>query len=169
MVNPVLVLDYANLFCGSRPGDETKSNHLSLAEVKLPSLEVQYVDHRPGGAPFATEIDVIMTKLEAQFTLLGITPQVMRLMKSWEAQMNDFFIYGNLRDYMTNVAVQLEVLIRGQLGHVDADPFRRGDVFHVKYAIRGIIHYEMNLATPLEGSQPVYLWDFFNNEFRVSR
>ena len=58
-----LVLDYANLFCGSAVGDDRKSNHLVLTELKLHVMEIQYVDHRPGGAPVAVEIDVVMTRM----------------------------------------------------------------------------------------------------------
>ena len=168
MPNLPLILDYANLFCGSAPQDEAASNHLVLSEVKLPGWEQQYVDHRPGGAPVAVEIDVIMTRLECEFTLVGLTPQVMLTLRAWEPQKNDFYIYGNARSYLDDFetgrceAFQVAARLRGQLSHVDPQPFRRGDLFHIRYAIRGITFYELEMA-----EQPIYSWDFFANELRI--
>lgn len=162
MPNHPLVLDYANLYCGSAPNDETKSNHLVLTELTLPTLEIQYVDHRAGGAPVAVEIDVVMTRMELSFEIVGITPQIMALLRNLESSKHDFFAYGNLRDYMSGDAMQLEAIFRGQLARVEPRPIRRGNVFHMKYQVRGLMRYELYIG---DDNVPIYRWDFFNNEF----
>jgi P2 family phage contractile tail tube protein len=149
-------MEYANLFAGSAPENDTASNHLVISEVKLPSMDVQYVDHRAGGAPVAIEIDTIMARLEATFVLVGITPQVMELLYAWEPHQDRFFVYGSLRDQVSGNAVQAAAFFRGQLGRVDPQNFRKGDLMHVNYSIRGITHYELKI-----GSEAVYYWDFF--------
>jgi P2 family phage contractile tail tube protein len=157
-----LVLEYANLFCGSAPGDVNASNHLTLSELKLPTMEIQYVDHRAGGAPVAVEIDVVMTRLELEFEIVGITPTIMTLLRSYETRKTDFFAYGSLRDYMLGSSVQLEAIFRGQLAKVDPQPFRKGNVFHMKYQVRGLMNYELYIGP---NRNPIYQWDFFQNKF----
>jgi phage tail tube protein FII len=160
MANLPLVLDYANLYCGSK--DASASNHLTLSELKLPTMEIQYVDHRPGGAPLAVEIDVVMTRLELEFEVLGITPQIMALLRTLEVNECDFFAYGNLRDYLTGECTQLEANFRGQLAKVDPQPFRRGNIYYTRYQVRGIMKYELFIG---QNDYPIYRWDFFQNSF----
>lgn len=158
MPNPVLVMDYANLFCGSGPADDSASNHLTLTEVKLPSFEMQYTDHRAGGAPIYIEVGTGMARLETTFVLIGITRQVMQLVDSWIPEQRNFYVYGNVRDQHTGQAIQAAAAFTGQLGRSDVQNFRKGDVMHINYSIRQIIHYEFGLAGGL-----VYYWDYFNN------
>jgi P2 family phage contractile tail tube protein len=162
--NTPLILDYANLYCGSAPGDASKSNHLVLSELKLPTMEIQYVDHRAGGAPVAVEIDVVMTRMELEFEVIGITPQIMSLLRNLEMQKHDFFAYGNLRHYMIGTAVQLEAIFRGQLSRMEPSPIRKGDVFKIKYQVRGLMRYELYIGPR---RNPIYKWDFFNNVFQT--
>jgi phage tail tube protein FII len=160
--NYPLVLDYANLYCGTAPGDESKSNHLGLAELVLPTMEIQYVDHRPGGGPVAVEIDVVMTRMELSFEIVGITPQIMALLRNLEMQKHFFSAYGNLRDYNTYSALPLKAYFRGQLSKVEPRPFKRGEVFHMRYQVRGLMKYELYIG---DMEVPIYRWDFFTNEF----
>ena len=44
MPNMLLTMEKANLFCGKTAADEANSNHLILAEMKLPMMDEQYVD-----------------------------------------------------------------------------------------------------------------------------
>jgi len=162
MPNPVLVMDYANLFCGSAPENDKASNHLTLMSVELPTIDVQYVYHRPGGSPVAIEVDVIMARFEIRFELIGMTRQVMELVGKYVVGANDFFFYGNCRDYLTGLTIQAEAIVRGQLGRVEPGAFRRGNVFSTKYQIRGLTRYTFNLA-----NRPVYDWDFFTTTWSV--
>lgn len=158
MPNAVLVMDYANMFCGSDVTDDSASNHLILTEVKLPSMEVQYSDHRAGGAPIYIEIATGIARLECTFVLVGITPQVKKLVDSWIPSQRNFFVYGNVRDQHTGQAIQAAAAFTGQLGRADIQNFRKGDVMHTNYSIRLISHYEFGMAGNL-----VYYWDFFTN------
>jgi phage tail tube protein FII len=161
-----LVLEYANLFCGSAPGDDKASNHLVLNELKLPTMEIQYVDHRPGGAPVAVEIDVVMTRMELEFEVVGITPQIMALLRNLELAKHDFFAYGNLRDYMAGQSIGLYAYFHGQLARVSPSAFRKGDVMHTRYQVRGLMRYALYIDN---NEVPIYNWDFFTNEFQTGR
>ena len=158
MANNVMVMDYANLFCGAGPHDDAASNHLILTELNLPAMDVQYSDHRAAGAPIYIELDTGMARLEATFVLVGLTPQVKNLVNSWVLTERKFFAYGNVRDHNTGIAYQAAAAFIGQLGRADPQNFRKGDVMHTNYAIRSITHYELQLA-----GEPLVLWDFFTN------
>lgn len=168
MPNPVLVMDYANMFCGTAPDDDGASNHLTLMNVQLPRLEVQYLDHRPGGAPVSVEIDAIQTRMECRFQLIGITPQVMKLLFGMQIAQENFFIYGNVRDWSSGDVVQMEARLRGQLGTVEPGTFARGgEPWSHKYAIRGIMAYELSIADGTGQLTPIYEWNFWTNVWAV--
>jgi len=152
----------ANLFCGKEAADESNSNHLVLAELKLPTMEEQYVDHRPGGGPITIEIDLMVNRLEATFSLVGWSPQVAELFNSWVADDNWFTAYGYVQDQITGEASQGIALFRGRLGRAEPVNWRPGDLQHWNYSIRSILHYELVLA-----DESLYLYDFANNTFLV--
>jgi P2 family phage contractile tail tube protein len=153
------------MYCGSKPDDAFASNHLTLRSVQLPRLEMQYVDHRAGGAPVSIEIDVIQTRMECKFELIGITPQVMELMgrQVFLPFNNDYFIYGHTRNWLTGAPIKAEVFIRGQLGSIEPSEFKRGgEPFSIRYSIRGIVVYQFTL-----GTEPIYYWNFYRNIWAV--
>lgn len=159
-MNQVWTMESANLYCGSAPDDSGASNHLVLTELKLPALDTQYTSHRAGGAPVEIEIDTVMARLECTFSLVGITPQVMNLLGAWMApfRKNTFYAYGVVRNQVSGIPAQAKATMVGQLGRVDMQNFRRGDVLHTAYAIRGIIQYELIVA-----DQNVFYWDWATN------
>jgi phage tail tube protein FII len=155
-------MEAANLFCGKTAADEGNSNHIVLSELQLPSMERQYSDHRATGAPVAIEIDTVTARPEATFMILGWTPQIMSLYQSWAGDDNWFTAYGLVRDRVSGVALQAIAVMRGQLGRVNPQNWRKGDLMHHNYSIRAMTYYQLVLA-----DQPVFLWDFFSNTLIV--
>ena len=127
-------------------------------------MEIQYVDHRPGGAPVAVEIDVVMTRMELEFEVVGITPQIMSLLRNLEMVKHDFFAYGSLREYSSGQAMPLKAYFLGQLARVEPQAFKRGQNFHIKYQVRGLMKYELFVG---QEEIPIYRWDFFTNVFET--
>lgn len=162
MTIPIQTMEAANLFCGKEAQDVSVSNHLTLTEIKLPALDEVYVDHRAGGAPVAIEIDTVINKFESTFILLGWTPSVAQLAASWSRDQNHFYMYGVIRDRQSGDILQAIGHMIGRLGKTDPQNWRRGDVMHWNYAIKGIVHYELSIA-----GQQMYYWDFFTNDLRI--
>jgi phage tail tube protein FII len=129
-------------------------------------MEIQYVDHRPGGAPVAVEIDVVMTRMELEFEVVGVTSQIMALLRNLEMSKHDFFAYGSLREYSSGETLPLKAYFLGQLSRVQPNAFRRGQIFHIKYQVRGLMKYELYIG---QEEIPIYRWDFFNNTFETAR
>src|SRR5580765_808307 len=114
MSNSVWTLEDVNLFCGDGPNNNVDSNHLVLTEMKLPGIDAQYTDHRAGGAPVNIEINNMIARMESTFTLLGMTPQVMKLVNSWGYNNRWFTAFGVIRDQQTGDVAQAAALIQGQ-------------------------------------------------------
>lgn len=163
--NALYTMEAANLFAGKAPVDVTESNHLALSNIKLPSMEELYVDHRPGGGPVTIEIDTGWQKLNCDFTLAGWTPQVASLIDSWNPNDNWFFMYGLIRNRVNGSSQQAMAKMRGRLGKADPQAWERGQLMHWAYSIKGIVHYELFFD---RNGAPTYFWDFFNNQLVVN-
>lgn len=171
MPNPFEVMTDVNLFCGATP-DRGNSNHLILTELKLPSFEERYVDWRPGGANIAVEIDVQMQRLQATFTTVGMSRQILKLLRPVVGTSTYFTAYGVIRDMVTLVPQQAVAIMFGRLGRAEPSNFRREEVLHTTYAIRGLMYYRLVVAgynqdTGVEESDEIYNWDFMTNTFLV--
>jgi phage tail tube protein FII len=160
MPNDIMIMEAANLFCGDV--DPTNSQHLTLREIKLPELNEQYVDHSPGGAPITIEVDTIFAKLEANFTLAGWSPEVVAVVSTWSQAQRVFTAYGVIRDRRTGNPLEAKAVMGGRLGRANPAQWRRGDLQHWEYSIKGITHYELYF----DESELVY-WDFFENALRI--
>lgn len=156
----VLTMEAANLFCGDH--DKATSNHLSLLDLKLASLEENLVDWNPGGSPVASEVETGINKLEMTFNLAGWTPEVMKLIGTSQRERQVFTAYGVIRDRRSGSTLEAMAVAQGRLARVNPTNFRRGDLHQHEYTIRGIVHYELYM-----GEDEIYFWDMFTNELRV--
>ena len=163
-------MESVNMICGDT-GDAAApgiSTHLEISELKLPSLEENYVDHTPGGAPVQIEIPMYMNKLEGTFTLAGWNPAVMSMIGQQARALQRFTAYGLIRDRRTSQALQALAIFEGRLGRVNPTNFRKGDLMHHEYSIKSIVHYELYMQEVV-GAEPseIYFWDFFTSVRRV--
>lgn len=160
---PLLTMEAANIFCGvEAPSDPSQSNHLRLTDIKLPGMDEQYVDHRAAGAPVSIEIDTVFARLQCDFTLAGWSNDVASLIGQWGSAVNQFWIFGALRDRVTGNVVQGQASIYGRLGRADPNQWSRGAVSHWAYSLRGITKYKLSVA-----GEDIYEFDYFNSIFNV--
>jgi P2 family phage contractile tail tube protein len=153
-MSSLYIMEAANLFAG----DGSKSNHLTLSQLKLPSLEMNFADHAAGGAPVQIEIDTHINKMEATFNLMGWTPDVMTMIGAFQAEKRHFTAYGVIRDRETGQAQKATAVMFGQLGKANPTEYSRGNLQQHEYSIRGIVRYKLTM-----GNTPIYDWDFFTN------
>ena len=160
-----LTMEAANMFCGN----DTTSQHLRLMNIRLPSLQEQYVDHRPGGAPVAIEVDVIVQRLQCDFTLVGWTQSIMELIYAWSSGQQRFYIHGALRDHNTSRVLHGSAEIFGRLGRVEQASWQRGGLDHCDYSIHAIYHYKLTLGGLTDPNpEVIYNWNFFQNELSIA-
>src|SRR5215210_7098655 len=93
------ILEHVNLMCsdaghGRSPGIPTL---LQLAELKLPTFEENFVDHRAGGAPVGIEVDTQLNRLECTFNLAGFQYEVAQLLGPSNILQRRFTGYGLIR------------------------------------------------------------------------
>ena len=157
--NALLVLEAANIFVGDDP---SASNHLTLKNVKFPTIEKSFVDFMPGGGIVGIEIDTHFMKFEVTFSLAGWAKQAMGQVGLWARASQQFSLYGMLRDRNGGAVQRVEAFVFGQLGKVAPDNFDRGTLNSIEYAIKGITHYEL-----LVDREQIYYWDMGNNEMLI--
>jgi hypothetical protein len=172
----VYALESANLICGdtstkdSNKGAPGISTHLVLQELKLPTLEENYVDHTPGGTSVGIEIPSHTNKLEATFNLAGWSSDVMAYLSRETTQHQRFTAYGLIRDRRSSLAHQCIAVMWGRLGRVNPTAFSKGNLMHHEYSIKSIVHYELRMqeqAGDNANLSEIYFWDFFTSEKRI--
>jgi phage tail tube protein FII len=159
-MNDIHVLEAANLFCGDE--DPTNSTHLIIANLKLPGLEENFVEHNPGGAPIGVEVGTHIMRLESTFELVGWQPTVMALIGRERRDAQFFTAYGLMRSKRTARPFQVKAVMEGRLGRVNPTEFSRGSNHSHEYRIGGIWHYELYYD-----GQELYYWDFWTSTRRV--
>ena len=158
--NSLLVLEAVNIFVGDDP---TASNHLTVKNVKFPTVEKAYVDFMPGGGIVGLEVDTHFNKFEITFSLTGWTAQVLKQVGIWSRASQQFSLYGMLRDRSGQGATQrVEAFVFGTLGKAAPDNFDRGTLHSIEYAIKCITHYEL-----LVNKEQIFYWDMGTNEMLV--
>lgn len=160
MANTLYIMEAANLFAGDH--DPSASNHLSLLELQLPSLEENLADVNPTGAPIAIEVDTHIIRLEATFVLAGFQPQIMAMLGESDRMRQTFTAYGLVRDRRSGEALEAKMIMEGRLARVHPTNFVRGTVLNHEFSIRAVTHYEFYLD-----QREIYWWDFFTSTRRV--
>ena len=169
----IYVMESANLICGDTrsaiPGGVSApgiSTHLVLQELKLPTMEENFVDHAPGGAPLAIEVPTHMNKLEATFNLAGWDPLLMSYIGQNDPYHQRFTAYGLIRDRRTSKALQAMAVIEGRLGRVNPTAFSKGNLMAHEYSIKSIVSYKLTMQLTENGQTPflIYHWDFFTSK-----
>lgn len=157
--NPLLTLEAANIFVGNDP---TASNHITLRNLKFPTMEKNFVEFTPGGGVVGLEVDTHFNRIEVTFSLNGWTPQVMSQIGLWSRQAQQFSLYGMLRNRLSGEAIRVEAYINGMLSRMAPDAFEKGALANIEYAIRAVTFYQL-----LVDKTEIYRWDMANNEMLI--
>src|SRR5690242_12917884 len=130
----VYIIEAANLFCGAE--DLGSSKHLTLRDLKLPTMEEKNAEHHPGGSLFAIQIGGLgFNALAATFRLVGFDPDMLALFGLGSRLHHRYTAYGVVRDKLTGTAVQSKAIMEGRLQRVEPDAFNRGDLHGEAYGI----------------------------------
>lgn len=160
MAGTIYVMTAANLFCGDH--DPTKSKHLTLEELRLPSLEEVFADHAPGGAMVQVEFGLAIKKFEPSFKLKGFDPDLLVQFGLGSRVRSVFTAYGVIVDKRTGRSIESKSIIEARLGKIAPDSFKRGDLVGHDYAMNEVMNYQLFF----DGAEKIY-WDFFTNTWRV--
>lgn len=157
----IYVMEAVNLFVGDH--DPTASKHLTIQEMKLPTLQAIYADHHAGGALVQIEIELGIQKLEPTFKLAGVDPALLREFGLGSRLKNVFTAYGKIIDKRAGRAIEAKSIMEGRLGKIEPDAFQRGELMGHEYAINEITHYELWFD-----EKEMIVWDFYTNTWRVN-
>lgn len=159
-MSTIYVMEAANLFCGDH--DPTKSKHLTLTELQLPTLQEMYQDHHAGGSKVQIEVAVGVQKLEPTFKLSGWDPDLLAQFGLGAARPQMFTAYGVIANKRTGEKIGAKAIMQGRLGKVEGEAFKRGEMQSHDYAVNEVTHYELWF-----GDREKLFWDFFTAEWRL--
>lgn len=157
-MSTIYIWEAANLFCGDH--DPTASKHLVIQELKLPTLQEQFQDHSPGGAPVAVEFGTSINKLEPTFKFIGEDPDLMTQFGLGTRLRQIYTAYSVVVDRRTSRRIERKAIIEARLGKIEPDAFKKGEILGVDYALNEVLHYEIWF----DGVRKIY-WDFWENEW----
>ena len=158
-MSTIYVFEAANLYCGD--ADPTKSKHLAIQELKLPTLQAQYQDHMPGGAPVGVEFETGIQKMEPTFKFLGFDPHLLAQFGLGSRNKHIYTAYSVITDRRTGRRVERKSIMEGRLGKVEEDTLKKGELVSTDYAINEVTHYEIWFD-----KTEVFYWDFWTNTLR---
>lgn len=147
------IQEQANLFAGT--ADPSNSRHLTLEEIRLPTMQEKYQDHSPGGGSIDMEIPVGFEKLMMPFKLRGHDPDMFGFLGTDDT----FTSLGLIRDRRTGRAIQSKAIMRGRIGQITPDAFKKGELQGHEYMVNAVMRYELFF----DGERKI-LWDAFTNE-----
>lgn len=153
--NTIYELDMANLFCGDE--DPSRSQFLTLENVKLPTLTEKTKDHMPGGGVIGLKIGMrSFEPLSMTFKLRGLNPDVMNKFGVNGNARRKYTFRGNVRDLAEGINLKAEGIITGRLVKVDQGEFSRDEGVSNDYEVAEIVGYQFIL----DGKEKVY-FDYF--------
>lgn len=155
--NTIFVWQSVNLFCGDH--DPLASKHLTLQELKLPTLQEIQADHHAGGSRFAIEVGVGAEKLESSFKLGGFDPSLMGQFGAGSGKPKIYTAYSEILDKKTGRSIEGKAVMEGYLGKNEGDAWQAGEFAGHDYSINGLTHYEFSFDEKV-----LFRWDFWTNE-----
>lgn len=156
----VYTMEGGTVQCGD--AQPNQSNHLQMTQAKWPGMEENFVDHLAGGAPVGIEINTHFNRPEVTFNLAGWNPDVMKLVGTWQKDLQRFTLIGGIRDRLSGKLFAARGEVWGRLGKASPNEFQKGQNMQHEYAVRGITHYELTF----NGTQ-LWYWDFFTNSLII--
>ena len=119
---------------------------LGLDKLKLPALEDEMVDFRPGAGTLETEICVGLKKLSMPFTLKTVDPQLLGLFGLGAAVKKKFTTYGYIVDEISGQEKQLIMTVRGRIMKAEQADLQAKEIADYDYAVGGIVYYHLSIG-----------------------
>ena len=156
----ILLLQDVALYMGD--ADPTKSKHLQLTSMALPTLETETAEHMPGGGVMGVEFGMgILKPLKPTFKLAGFDEESFKLFKIGTGQVDTFTGYGVIVSKQAGKRLQAKTIIRGTIGKIGPDEFERSKMFGHDHSIIEVTRYELHV-----GGKEWWYVDFWTSTIR---
>lgn len=105
-------------------------------EISLPKMSVKMEEHRAGGFDTPIQMDMGMEKMEAEFTLSEMNPDVLDLVAVFNAGETSVVARGALHDDSSPGAVwPVVATMRGTIKETDGGAWKAGDKTAQKFTV----------------------------------
>jgi len=159
-MSDLLLLETANVFIGKH--DPTKSKHLQVASVTLPTLEAVTVEHQAGGAPMGVKWNMGAVKaLEPKFKLIGFDREAHRAAGINSGRVETFTYRGSMRRKSDGAELETVAKFKGCMGTMTPDEFSASKELGHDHMLSEVTYYRLAI-----GGEEWVLFDFFRATVR---
>lgn len=114
---------------------------LGLSKLKMPALEDETVDFRPGGGSMEFEVALGLKKLAMPFSMKTVDTQLLGLFGLGASIRKRFSAYGYVVDEHTGAQMQVVVTVRGRLMKAEQADLQPKELAEYDYAVGAITYY----------------------------
>ena len=152
-MSTLMQLDTVNLFVGD--ADPDKSEYLALKGFKIPSLEENTKEHKPGGGVVGFKIGMrSINALSFSFSLEGINPGPMN--KFMTTRRENYTFRGNMTNVRTQEDIPVLGVVHGRMTKIETSEFKKDDGVGMDYEINEVVRYRLVI-----GREEKYFFDAF--------
>lgn len=141
-------------------GDENPENThwLDLTNVKLPMLQENTTDHKPGGGSMGIKIGMgQVDALMISFKMKGLAPDLLQKFGVNSPRRRKYTIRGSVLNLRDNTEEPALCVVEGRMMKADLSEFAQDNGVDTDYEIHEIVHYELSL-----NNREVHYYDFFS-------
>jgi len=152
----MFLMQAASLLAGDE--DPSKTHTLDISSVKMPMLQENSTDHKPGGG--AMGIKIGMGQFEAltvSFKIKGLAPDLMTQIGVNAPRRRKYTMRGSILDLRQNVELPGLCVVEGRMLKADMSEFSQDAGVDTDYEIHEITHYELHI-----NEQEIYYFNFWN-------
>jgi phage tail tube protein FII len=151
----IYLMQSASLLAGD--ADPGNTHFLDITGVKLPMLQENSTDHKPGGGALGIKIGMGQTEaLTLSFKMKGLTPDLLTQFGVNAPRRRKYTIRGSVLDLRENIEIPGLCVVEGRMMKADLSEFSPDNGVDADYEIHEVVHYELHL-----NNQEKYYFNFF--------
>lgn len=136
------IMQAAALFAGDE--DPNNAHYLDLTSVKLPMLQENSTDHKPGGGAMGIKIGMGQTEaLSLSFKIKGMTPDLLVQYGIGLPRRRKYTIRGSVLDFAANIEIPALAIAEGRILKADMSEFSQDNGVDTDYEVHELAHYEL--------------------------
>ena len=150
------LMQAASLLAGD--ADPSATHWLDILGVKLPMLQENTTDHKPGGGGLGLKI--AMGQFEAlmvSFKVKGLAPDLLRKIGATGARRIKYTIRGSVLNLRSNVEEPALAVVEGRMIKADLSEFSQDNGMDADFEIHEVVYYELRI-----NDAEVYYMDGFD-------
>jgi hypothetical protein len=157
-MSDILLVESANIFVGKH--DPSKSKHLKVSALVLPTIEYTTVEHAGGGAAMKVKWNMgQINALEPTFKLVGFDEEAYRAAGIGSNAVEVFTMRGSIRRKSDGRELEMVAKFRGSMGSIKPGEYGASKEFDHDHGLTDVTYYRL-----LIGGKEWFCVDFWRSK-----